>query len=78
MHRYSRRIGLDRSLLLQKVRVSDDARCFGHGDLSFLKSRPTELRVKVFDAPSTTLTALRSKKAAILNKLPVRRWQSTQ
>jgi hypothetical protein len=37
-----------------------------------------ELRVKVFEAPSTTVTALRSKQAAMLNKLPVRRWQSRQ
>jgi hypothetical protein len=34
--------------------------------------------VKVFEALSTTVTALRSKNAAMLNKLPVRRWQSRQ
>lgn len=32
----------------------------------------TELRVKIFDVSSTSFTALRSKKAAIPNKLPVR------
>ena len=38
----------------------------------------TELRVTVFDLPSATVTALRSKKAATPNRLPVRRWQSSQ
>jgi hypothetical protein len=38
----------------------------------------SELRVKVFEAPSTTVTALRSKQAPMLNKLPVRRRQSRQ
>ena len=35
-------------------------------------------RVKVFEAPLTTVTALCSKNAAMLNKLPVRRRQSRQ
>src|SRR6516162_1809007 len=38
----------------------------------------TELRMKVLGVPSTKVTAARSKKAAMLNKLPVRRWQSRQ
>jgi hypothetical protein len=38
----------------------------------------SELRVKVFEAPLTTVTALRSNEAAMLNKLPVRRRQSRQ
>jgi hypothetical protein len=37
-----------------------------------------ESRVNDFDEPWTTLIVPRSKKAAMLNTLPVRRWQSTQ